>query len=74
MIDADRYWAASGLSIGKSLSASSRSKSRPTSGITAEQLDGGCLLYRLPVTIGMSDAEGASARASLARHPPPECW
>ena len=49
MIDADRYWAASGLFTGKDLPASSRAKTKPNSGITAEQLDGGCLLYRLRV-------------------------
>jgi hypothetical protein len=51
MIDADRYWAASGLSTGKNLSASSLPETKPTFGIAAEQLDGGCLLYRLPIAI-----------------------
>jgi hypothetical protein len=49
MIDADRYWAASSLSIGNSLSVPASPK-KPTSGVTAERLDGGCLLYRLPAT------------------------
>jgi len=49
MIDADRYWAASSLSIGNSLSVPASPK-KPTSGVTAERLDGGCLLYGLPAT------------------------
>ena len=68
MIDADRYWAVSELSREKNLPVSSRPKTKPISGITAEQLTGGCLLYRLrgaPTrlegNIATSDEKGASA-------------
>jgi hypothetical protein len=79
MIDADLYWAASGLSTRKSLSAPLRSKTKPTSRIIGKQLDGGCLLFRLHATspqrnIGTSDDKRASAKApislaTLAEHP-----
>jgi hypothetical protein len=49
MIDPDRYWAASaasGLLAGNNSSPPPETK--PASNVTAEQIDGGCLLYRLP--------------------------
>lgn len=49
MMDADHYRAAPSLSIGNSLSVPASPK-KPSSGVMAERLDGGCLLYRLPAT------------------------
>jgi hypothetical protein len=46
MIDPDRYWAASGLRTANN--PWSPPETKPTSSVTAEQIDGGCLLYRLP--------------------------
>jgi hypothetical protein len=70
MIDADRYWAGSGLPTG-SPTAPLWPNTQPTSGITAKQLDGGCLLYRLPVrsprsNVGTYDDNEASAKAAIS--------
>jgi hypothetical protein len=59
MIDPDRYWAASGLLTANNPSPPPETK--PTS-VTAEQIDGGCLLYRLPAARGRdTDTDGPCA-------------
>jgi hypothetical protein len=65
MMDADRYWAASGLLTGNSPSVSRPpTETKPGSGVAAEQLDGGCLLYRLPAARGRDTDPGGNPRYS----------
>jgi hypothetical protein len=61
MIDPDRYWAASGPLTRTSVAAPPSLKTRPPSGVAAEHLDGGCVLYRLPAARNDADMDGARA-------------
>jgi hypothetical protein len=56
MINTDRYyWAALGLLTRPSASAPRLPKTKSTSGLAAEHLDGGCVLFRLPAALNGAD-------------------